>query len=421
MAMEQLHKRFTNEQVKDLIQRYIKKELKREHIQQMLNIKRRQFFKLLKEYRDNPKDFSIQYERQTKTRSIDPAIEKNILKELKKVKSFIDDKSMPVWSYNYNFIKKDLEANKDQKVSLQTIINKAKLHGFYIERSKQHKAHDREVITNNVGELTQHDASLHRFSPWVNEKWSLITSLDDHSRFMFYAKLVERESTWAHIEDLQTVFLKHGLPLNMYVDSHSIFRFVQGRDSIWRDHRKVTDEVDTQWLQVIKDCNVNVIYALSAQAKGKIERPYRWIQDHLVRICARDNIKTIAGANQVLAREVYLYNHQWVHSTTKEIPYIRYQRALKENSVLRPFKIPPPYQSIKDIFCYRMDKTVDPYRQVSINNLKLKFNNAPIGRSVNLRIYPHAKSDLAEVRIWYKNELLDKQQVKTNLILPVHF
>ena len=72
--MDQLHKRFTNEQVKDLMQRYINKEIKREYIQQMLRIERRQFFKLIKEYRDNPKEFSIQYARQVKTRSIDPAI-----------------------------------------------------------------------------------------------------------------------------------------------------------------------------------------------------------------------------------------------------------------------------------------------------------------------------------------------------------
>ena len=418
--MGQLHKRFTDEQVKDLMQRYVKKELKREHIEQTLKIKRRQFFKLLKEYRSNPEAFSIQYQRQIKTRSIDPALEKNILKELKQTKTFIDDKSMPVWSYNYSFIKKDLEASKNQKVSLQTIINKAKQHGFYIQ-TKQHKAHEREVITNNIGELTQHDSSSHRFSPWVENKWCLITSLDDHSRFIFYAMLVEHESALAHIQALQTVFLKYGMPLNIYVDSHSIFRFVQGRDSVWRNHRKITDEVQTQWLQVLKDCGVDVIYALSPQAKGKIERPYRWIQDHLVRICARDNIKTIASANQVLFREIYLYNYKWIHSTTKEIPYIRYQRALKENSVLRPFLIPPPFQSIKDIFCLRENRIVDGYSSVDINKLKLKFNNAPVGKIVNLRIYPHIKSDLSEVRFWYKNKFLDKQQVKSKLILPMYF
>lgn len=81
--MAQLHKRFTDQQVKELMQRYSKKELKREHIQQMLQIKRRQFFKLFKEYSQNPETFSIQYKRSDPTRTIDPKIEKNIVKELK--------------------------------------------------------------------------------------------------------------------------------------------------------------------------------------------------------------------------------------------------------------------------------------------------------------------------------------------------
>lgn len=85
--MEQLHKRFNNEQIKDLIQRYLNKELKHEHIQQVLKIKRRKFFKLFKEYRANPQGFSVQYIRTQKTRSISPVIEKNILSvNLKNIK-----------------------------------------------------------------------------------------------------------------------------------------------------------------------------------------------------------------------------------------------------------------------------------------------------------------------------------------------
>lgn len=118
----------------------------------------------------------------------------------------------------------------------------------------------------------------------------------------------------------------------MYVDSHSIFRFVRGRDELHYQHHLMTDEATPQGKQVLNDCRVDVIHALSPQAKGKVERPYGWLQDHLVRICARENIKTIAPANQVLFREVYLYNDKWVHSTTKEIPFIRYQRALKEKN-----------------------------------------------------------------------------------------
>ena len=98
---------------------------------------------------------------------------------------------------------------------------------------------------------------------------------------MLYAKLVERESTIAHIEALQSVVTKYGVPLAYYTDCHSIFRYVKGRDQRHKIYEKFTDDVDPQWKQVIKECQIKPIYALSPQAKGKIERPYGWLQDHL--------------------------------------------------------------------------------------------------------------------------------------------
>lgn len=420
--MAQLHKRFTDQQVKELLQRYLKNELKRAHIQQMLRIGKRQFFKLLKQYRENPIGFSIQYKRTAPSRIINPLIERNIFKELVVAKKFIDNKDMPIWSYNYSFIKNELRKRYHQQVSVPTIIAKAKKYGFYIGKPKKKKAHDREVITNNVGELIQHDSSYHLWSPHASCKWWLITSIDDFSRFLLFALLVLRDISLAHIRALQTVFLRYGLPLSFYVDCDSIFKFIRDRDELHYKHLLQTDETMPQWKQVCFDCQVKVINALSPQAKGKVERPYCWIQDHLVRLCARENVTTIAQANQILQREVYEYNYKRIHSTTGEIPYLRYQRALKDKkNVFRQFVVPPPYQSIKDIFCFRLNRTVDAYRTVSVNNLKLKFNNAPIHEEVNLRIYPYSTGGLSEVRFWHKDKLLDVQKAKTELLGLVHF
>lgn len=173
-------------------------------------------------------------------------IEKNIIKELKVAKEFIDNKQVPIWSYNYSFIKNGLENLCKQKVSLSTIINKAKKFGFYLSKPEKKKAHDREVITNNVGELIQHDSSLHLWSPYAKSKWWLITSIDDFSRFMFYAMLVLRDVTLAHIRALQTVFLKYGVPLSFYVDCDSIFKFIRGRDELHYKHLLQTDETMPQ-------------------------------------------------------------------------------------------------------------------------------------------------------------------------------
>lgn len=419
--MAQLHKNFTDSQVKDLMERYLKKEIKRSYLQEILSIKRRRFCTLVKRYREDPNSFSIQYQRKKKSRTISLAVEKNILKELTFEQKLIKDKDIALKSYNYSFVKEQLKIKFEQQVSLPTIINRAKKHNFYLKKPK-HKVHDREVLTNYVGELIQHDSSLHKWSPYASEKWYLITSIDDFSRYLLYAVLLRKETTWAHIMALQALFLKHGLPSSIYADSHSIFRFVQSRDSVWRKHYLLTDEADTQWKQVLNDCNVKYIPALSPQAKGKVERPYRWLQDHIVRLCARENIKDIRGARRILANEVQQYNYHRVHSTTGEVPHFRFQRALKDKkSLFRNFIIKPPFQSIRDIFCIRIERTVNPYRKISINNVEIKTNHVPLGAKVILRFYANERTGLSEIRIWHNNRLMGIQKVKTKDLNIVHF
>jgi len=395
---KQLHKNFADEQVKLLLKSYIDKEIKINYILSILGIKRRRFFKLLARYKKDPDNFSIQYNRKTINRKIDKAIEINIIKELNREKVLILDKEIPIRCYNYTYIKDILENNYNQRAALSTIINRAKVNGFYLTKPKR-KAHDREVITNYPGELIQHDSSHHQFAPYAERKWYLITSIDDYSRLILYAVLVERETTWEHILALEYVLLKYGFPLAYYVDSHSIFRFVQGRDSFWRNHYRLTDEAHPQWKQVLDDCRVKVTYALSPQAKGKIERPYRWIQDRLVRTCYRENIRDIKEAQLILNNLVQKYNYRIVHSTTGEIPYIRFQRAIREKRTLfREFTIRPPFKSVKDIFCLRVERMVNPYRKVSINNLELKVPGAPLHEKIQLRIIPDKESGISEVK-----------------------
>lgn len=418
--MAQLHKKFTDEQIKELIDRYLNKEIERTYIQEILGIKKRRFFILVKEYRENPETFSIQYTRSIKTRKIPRNAERNILRELKVEKKLIQDKNVPLRSYNYSYIKDRLEKKYKQKVSLPTIIDRAKKNDFYLKKPKR-TIHDREVLTNYAGEIIQHDSSHHKWSPYAKEKWYLITSLDDFSRYLLYAKLLKQETSWDHICALQAVMLKYGFPFSYYVDCHSIFRFVQGRDSLWRKHHKLTDEADPQWKQVLNDCSVKVTYALSPQAKGKIERPYGWLQDRLIRTCARETIADIRHAQRVLNQEVYRYNNCQVHSTTQEIPYMRFQRARSDNkSLFREFTIRPPYQSIKDIFCLRINRVINSYRQISLNNLQLKVTGATPGETVNLRIYPMSNG-IAEVRFWCNNRLIDVKKLKNSDLGTVHF
>jgi len=81
---------------------------------------------------------------------------------------------------------------------------------------------------------------------------------------------------------------------------------------------------------------VKVIFALSPQAKGKVERPYRWMQDRIVRICCLEKISDVDGARSVLYEELDRYNNHQVHSTTEEIPAIRFERAIPHQIGMHP-------------------------------------------------------------------------------------
>ena len=410
--MSQLHKKFTTDQVKEFLQRYLDKKIKRNYLQEILGIKKAMFFRLLKEYRGNPSKFSIKYSRTENSRMIDPAIEQNILKELQIDKNAIADKNIPLNYYNYSYVKDRLKKVYKQKVSLPTIINRAKKHDFYIPRKEHKKIHDREVLTNYIGELIQHDTSYHLFAPASGKKWCLITSLDDHSRYILYAKFIEKESSWDHIQALQSVVVKHGCPHSYYTDCHSIFRYIKGRDQLHYQYQKFTDDVDPQWKQVILECNIKPIYALSPQAKGKIERPFQWMQDRIIRSCIRDNVKEINHGQRILNAELDRYNHKQIHSSTQEIPYLRFQNAKDQNkSLFREFKIPQPYLTLKDIFCFRTSRFVDNYCKVTLHQLSFKLKDVEPRDVVDIRIYPLSDS-LLELRLWSHNKLAETQRVK---------
>lgn len=415
MSKLQLHKRLTDEQVKNILAEYVAGKVKAKEAIRLLAISRARFYQLVADFKDDQADFSLAYKRESANNKLDEKIEKNILAELKTEKEkIIDDPNVPTNRYNYSYIKNQIKDKYAADVSVNTIINRAKINGYWKEKPKK-KLHNREVITNYIGELIQHDSSHHLFAPDGNVKWYLITSLDDHSRKILYADFFLRESTWFHISALESVILHYGVPMKYYADQHSIFRFVKDRDqnSPWKNFTKFTDDVSPQWRKVLLDLGVEPIYALSPQAKGKIERPYGWLQDHLVRTCVRKGITDIADGRKILQEEVSAYNACRVHSTTGEIPDIRFNRATREQkSLFRPFEVKYPFQSAKDIFCLRAERMVDAYQKVSLKNFDMKVSGAVPRQKVELRMYPDFLSGLIEVRFWSEGKFLGSQNVK---------
>ena len=125
-----LRKLFSVNEVKKVFERYLLQQIAVEQALAMLKIGRRQFFKLLKVYRERPEEFSLDYKRKVPPRKIDAKSEARIIRELKREAEIIGDKSNPVRFYNYSYLKEVLEEKHKVHVSLPTIIDRAKKMGI---------------------------------------------------------------------------------------------------------------------------------------------------------------------------------------------------------------------------------------------------------------------------------------------------
>ena len=101
------------------------------------------------------------------------------------------------------------------------------------------------------------------------------------------------------------------------------------------------------------------------------------------------------------------YNNHQVHSTTGEVPSIRFDKARKEgNSLFRPFALPKPYTTTKDVFCLRETRSVNGYRKISLSNHDIAVPNVPLREEVEIHLIPDTNRGALEVRIWWENRMM---------------
>jgi len=120
-------------------------------------------------------------------------------------------------------------------------------------------------------------------------------------------------------------------------------------------------------------------------------------------------------ARTVLRDEVHRYNYQQVQSTTGEVPAIRFANAKKTgNSLFRPFVLPKPYKSAKDVFRLRTSRTVAGYRRISLDRHSIDVPKVDVREDVDLRLVPDLAKNGLEVRIWSQGRLV------SSVILPLN-
>ncbi len=132
-----LHKRFSVTEVKEVLERYLSKEIGVDHVLALLKIQRRRVFDLLQRYREAPERFSLDYKRQGSGNRLDANVETQIVNDLKKEAALIADPRNPVRTYNYSYLKEVLQKKHQVHVSLPTIITRAKKTGGIRRRSER--------------------------------------------------------------------------------------------------------------------------------------------------------------------------------------------------------------------------------------------------------------------------------------------
>src|SRR5947209_7709665 len=148
------------------------------------------------------------------------------------------------------------------------------------------------VEKEEEGELVLWDGSPHRWLGEEGPKWTLVVAMDDATGALLYGVFCDQEDAQSYLVCLKQLLLQKGIPLALYMDRHGIFK---RNDDHWTLQEELAGErIPTQVGVALKCLGVEPIFALSPQAKGRVERLFGTLQDRLVSelrlagICTRD-------------------------------------------------------------------------------------------------------------------------------------
>src|SRR5882762_4660007 len=177
-----------------------------------------------------------------------------------------------------------------------TFVQKALQGAGLVPRGRKRRQHRRRRERRPLpGMLLHIDGSKHQW--FGDERWyDLIVILDDATTEIYYAQLVEEESTRTVMEGLRTVIEAKGLFCALYSDRGSHF-FVTPKAG-----EKVDKHRLTQVGRAMKELGVQMIPAYSPQARGRSERSFGTWQGRLPQELRLAGITTVEEANAFLRR-----------------------------------------------------------------------------------------------------------------------
>ena len=175
--------------------------------------------------------------------------------------------------------------------TVRRILTKAGIGSPRSRRSQQHRFRRRRMPQE--GMLVQIDGSNH---PWLEDrgpKLTLLIAVDDATGTVAQAVFRTGEDTRGYLMLLEGLVRQWGIPLALYSDRHAAFKYNARQ-------KPVPVETTHQFARVMRELGIQQIFALSPQAKGRVERMLETFQDRLVTELRLAKAGTVDQAKEVL-------------------------------------------------------------------------------------------------------------------------
>ena len=176
--------------------------------------------------------------------------------------------------------------------------------GYEAARRRSRKHRSRRERKEYYGQMIQMDGSHHDWLEGRGPRLVIMGYIDDATN-RIYGRFYEYEGTIPAMDSFKRYCLKYGIPQSVYLDCHSTYK-ASARDTWYHNVHGYGDGL-SEFERALKELKVEVIHAYSPQAKGRVERLFRTLQDRLVKELRLGHAKTKEQANEVL--DAYLIDH----------------------------------------------------------------------------------------------------------------
>ena len=195
------------------------------------------------------------------------------------------------------------------RIGKETLRRWMMAEGLWLSRTQRRTFHQPRLRRESYGELIQIDGSDHRWFEQRGEPCTLLVFIDDATSKLMQLRFVPSESTDSYFAALQGYLQAHGCPVAFYSDKHTVFR-VNKPDA-------KGGQGMTQFGRALAQLNIEILCANSSQAKGRVERANRTLQDRLVKELRLAGVSSMEGGNDFLPGFIKQYNEKFALPAVK--------------------------------------------------------------------------------------------------------